>query len=164
MFIYEVQGALSRCGQMRDNEAQIMKFLSIKEANGQSKYTIKSQQTVLVKLSSFLKGRPFLETTEEEWEATKVGIFKRTKCKICGKKFSSFRSASYYCQSCLKSYPRLKPHSTTCYNPPCKHIGSKLETFPSLGTHGYCKLHEYEFTDYSPVGKVDCPDHEPAEP
>jgi len=51
---------------MRDNEAQIMKFLSIKEANGQSKYTIKSQQTVLVKLNSFLKGRPFLEATEEE--------------------------------------------------------------------------------------------------
>ena len=64
MFIYEVGGALLRCDQMEDNEAEIRKFLSIKEANGQSKHTIRSQQTVLVKLDSFLKGRTRTDSNE----------------------------------------------------------------------------------------------------
>ncbi len=51
---------------MKNNEAEIRKFLGIKEANGQSKHTIRSQQTVLVKLNNFLKGKPFRETTEED--------------------------------------------------------------------------------------------------
>jgi len=51
---------------MEDNETEIRKFLSIKEANGQSKHTIRSQQTVLIKLNSFLKSKPFRETTEED--------------------------------------------------------------------------------------------------
>ena len=51
---------------MEDNETEIRKFLSIKEANGQSKHTIRSQQTVLVKLNNFLKRKPFREATEEE--------------------------------------------------------------------------------------------------
>ena len=51
---------------MEDNETEIRKFLSIKEANGQSKHTIRSQQTVLVKLNNFLKRKPFREATEED--------------------------------------------------------------------------------------------------
>ena len=51
---------------MKDNDAEIRKFLSIKEANGQSKHTIRSQQTVLIKLNNFLKDKPFREATEED--------------------------------------------------------------------------------------------------
>jgi site-specific recombinase XerD len=51
---------------MEDNAAEIRKFLNIKEANGQSRYTILSQRTVLLKLNEFLKGRSFGEATEED--------------------------------------------------------------------------------------------------
>jgi len=51
---------------MEDNESEIRKFLNIKEANGLSKYTIKSQQTILAKLNNFLNGKPFREVTQDE--------------------------------------------------------------------------------------------------
>lgn len=51
---------------MEDNESEIRKFLSIKDANCQSEYTIKSQQTILAKLNNFLNGKTFREATQDE--------------------------------------------------------------------------------------------------
>lgn len=51
---------------MENSKSEIEKFLNIKEANGQSEYTIKSQQTILAKLDTFLNGKPFREVTQDE--------------------------------------------------------------------------------------------------
>jgi len=51
---------------MQDNKAEIKKLLAIKEANGQSKWTIQSQRNMLEKPNHFLNGKPFCETTEDD--------------------------------------------------------------------------------------------------
>ncbi|MGD8544938.1 MAG: phage integrase N-terminal SAM-like domain-containing protein [Candidatus Bathyarchaeota archaeon] len=50
---------------MRSNESEIKRFLDIKVANGQSRFTIISQRMVLTKLNRFLKSKSFREATED---------------------------------------------------------------------------------------------------
>ena len=51
---------------MGNNEYEIERFLRIKEANGQSKWTIEGQGRILRKLNKFLKGKSFRETSEDD--------------------------------------------------------------------------------------------------
>lgn len=51
---------------MDSNESDIKRFLDIKLANGRSAYTIRSQRAVLLKLNSFLDGKLFRQTTEDD--------------------------------------------------------------------------------------------------
>ncbi|MGB9134410.1 MAG: phage integrase N-terminal SAM-like domain-containing protein, partial [Candidatus Bathyarchaeia archaeon] len=51
---------------MNGNEMDVKRFLDIKQANGQSKHTIKSQRTIPLKLNRFLNGKSFRQTSEDD--------------------------------------------------------------------------------------------------
>lgn len=51
---------------MRDNNAEIKGFLELKEANGQSKWTIQNQGIILRKFNKFLDPKSYREATEDD--------------------------------------------------------------------------------------------------